>query len=215
MLAVKPFVWNAVEIRQDEEVRVDVKTLDGKEMTAAAADTTVGTALRIASGFVATAIDDAGLIETTIEARFSASKVRYIPTTIVHRATGDDLEEFRTSHSLTQSVLQAAVPRCITVRLDDGPDAKWMSVADLTTGDGRIIPPWMATAVVKHGMREERWDVIEILYGAAVLAGSPPVKLISLELGVPQRTAGDWVRKARNAGRLVGMTANVGRPLID
>ncbi|WP_404429929.1 hypothetical protein LG299_10420 [Microbacterium lacus] len=100
--------------------------------------------------------------------------------------------------------MQAAIPHCIAVRLEDAPDAKWVTVADLTTGEGRIVPPWLAAAVVKRGMKDERWDVIEILYGTAALSDLPPVKLISLELSVPERTASDWIKKARDAGRLVG-----------
>ncbi len=65
---------------------------------------------------------------------------------------------------------------------------------------------------MKRGMKDERWEVIEILYGTAALADPPPVKLIALELDVPERTASDWVQKARAAGWLVGMTSNVGRP---
>ena len=49
-------------------------------------------------------------------------------------------------------------------------------------------------------MKDERWDVIEILYGTAALADLPPVKLIALELDVPERTASDWIQKARGAG---------------
>ncbi|MCR2764973.1 hypothetical protein NQ152_15815 [Microbacterium sp. zg.B48] len=193
-------------------MKVDVKTLDGKAMTADAADTLVGTALRIAPGFVATALDEDAGIETTIEARYNAAKVRYIPSTVITRAVDGELDASRVGHTLAQATLQAAVPHCVAVRLDDGSDARWLTVADLTTGEGRIIPPWMASTVVKRGMKDERWDVVEILYGAATLAGSPPVKLISLELDVPQRTAEDWIRKARDSGRLVGMTAHVGRP---
>lgn len=66
--------------------------------------------------------------------------------------------------------------------------------------------------MTQRGVKDERWDAIEILYGTAALSNTPPVKLISLELGIPERTASDWVKKARTAGRLVGMTSNVGRP---
>lgn len=54
-------------------------------------------------------------------------------------------------------------------------------------------------------------DVIEILYGTAALAGMPPVKVVQAELGVPHRTASDWIKKARTAGRLEGMSYIVGR----
>jgi hypothetical protein len=60
-------------------------------------------------------------------------------------------------------------------------------------------------------MKAERMDVIEILYGAAALSGLPPVKAVQVELNVPHRTASDWIKKARDAGRLKGMSYSVGR----
>ncbi|WP_338103798.1 hypothetical protein [Microbacterium thalassium] len=159
-----------------------------------------------------TARDDDAAVETTVEAHYSAAKGRYVPTVIVNRALGDDFDESRLRHTFTQAILQAAVPHCIALRLEDAPGAKWISIADLTTGDGRILPDWLAGSVVKRGVKDERWDVIEILYGTAALSGTPPVKLISLELDVPERTATDWIKKARAAGRMTGMTSNIGRP---
>lgn len=193
-------------------MKVDVKTLDGKTMSTDAAASPLGSAMRIAPGFVATSVDDASGIETSVEMHYFADKGRYITTTIVNRAVRDDFDEDRLKHTPTQGIVQAAVPHCVAVRLDDDPDGNWVTIADLTTGDGRIIPPWMAAAVTKRGVKDERWDVIEMLYGAAALAGIPPVKLISLELDVPERTSSDWIQKARAAGRMVGMTSNVGRP---
>lgn len=196
-------------------MKVDVKTTDGQPMSGLALTQPVGTALRIAPGFVATAQDHATGVETTIEAHFNPQRGRYVVTTIVNRAISDEFDEMRLRHTAPQSILQAAIPHCIAVQLDDGPDATWLTIADLTTNEGRIIPPWMAQAVVKRGMKGERWDVIEILYGTSALSGMPPVKLIALELDVPERTASDWISKARIAGRLVGMTSNVGRPVSD
>jgi hypothetical protein len=193
-------------------VKVDVKTLDGKPMTSQDATESVGTALRIAPGFVATAADETTGVETTIEAHYSPERGRYVITTIVNRAIAADFNEDRLKHAAPQAILQVAIPHCISLLLDDSADAKWTTVADLTTADGRIIPQWMAKAVVKRGMKDERWEVIEILYGTAALADLPPVKLIALELDVPERTASDWIQKARAGGWLVGMTSNVGRP---
>jgi hypothetical protein len=193
-------------------VKVDVKTLDGKTMSAQAATESVGSALRIAPGFVATAVDETTGVETTIEAHYQPARGRYVITTILNRATTEDFNEDRLKHAATQAILQIAIPHCVSLQLDDSPGAKWTTIADLTTTEGRIIPPWMAQAVVKRGMKDERWEVIEILYGTAALADLPPVKLISLELDVPERTASDWIQKARAAGWLVGMTSNVGRP---
>ncbi|MEV5070158.1 hypothetical protein MRBLMI12_001756 [Microbacterium sp. LMI12-1-1.1] len=181
-------------------------------MTSQDATQSVGTALRIAPGFVATAADETTGVETTIEAHYSPDRGRYVITTILNRAIAEDFNEDRLKHAAPQAILQVAIPHCISLQLDDNPDAKWTTVADLTTTEGRIIPPWMAQAVVKRGMKDERWEVIEILYGTAALADLPPVKLIALELEVPERTASDWIQKARAAGWLVGMTSNVGRP---
>lgn len=181
-------------------------------MTSNDATEAVGSALRIAPGFVATAVDDDAGIETTIEAHYLAERGRYVPTTIVNRAISPEFDEDRLKRAATQAILQAAIPQCVALQLDDDPDAKWTTVADLTTNEGRLIPPWLAQAVVKRGIKDERWAVIEVLYGAAALADLPPVKLIALELDVPERTASDWIQKARAAGGLVGMTSNVGRP---
>lgn len=192
-----------------------MKTTDGQQMSGHAATQPVGAALRIAPGFVATASDDDSGVETTIEAHYNPHRGRYIIKTILNRAIAEDFDEDRLRHTAPQAILQAAIPHCITVRLDDTPDTPWVTVADLTTNEGRIIPKWMADAVVKRGMKDERWDVIEILYGTSALSDTPPVKLIALELAIPERTASDWIKKARNAGRLVGLTSNVGRPVSD
>jgi hypothetical protein len=197
---------------QNEEVRIDVTTLDGAPMSADAATEPVGTALRIAPAFVATTTNEETGIETTLEAHYSPDEGRYIVTTIVSRATRADFDQRALRHTAAQSIVQAAVPRCIALRLDDGEGGEWTTVADLTTGDGRIIPQWMAAAVVKRGMKDERMEVIEILYGAAALADLPPTKAVQVELDVPHRTASDWIAKARAAGRLKGMNYAQGRP---
>lgn len=189
-----------------------MKTLDGKVMSADEATQSVGSALRIAPAFVATAVDETTGVETTLEAHYMPERGRYVITTIVNRAIAPDFSEDRLKHAAPQAIVQIAIPHCVALLLDDAPDANWTSVADLTTTDGRIIPQWMAQAVVKRGVKDERWAVIEILYGTASLADLPPVKLISVELDVPERTASDWIQKARTAGWLVGMTSNIGRP---
>lgn len=194
------------------EVKVDVKTPDGKKMTARAANSPIGTAMRIAPGFVATAVDEDACIETTIEAEYVPELGRYLLMTLVNRALDRGYDDERMRHVSTQGIIQAAVPHCIALRLDDTADAKWITIADLTEGDARILPEWLVDTVTKRGVKDERWDAIEILYGAAALSNTPPVKLISLELGIPERTASDWIKKSRAAGRLVGMTSNVGRP---
>jgi len=192
-------------------VKVDVNNLDGKTMTWHSATQPVGSALRIAPAFVASTTDETTGVETTIEAHYNAGEGRYIVTAIINRAVRDDFDQQALRRTASVAILQAAIPHCIAVRLTDEPGDTWTSIADLTSAEGRIIPPWMAAAAVKRGMKDERMEVIEILYGAAALSGTPPVRAVQVELDIPHRTASDWIKKARDAGRLEGMTYNVGR----
>lgn len=202
-------------VGQTEEVMVDVRTPEGKAMTAAAATHPVGSALRIAPGFIASATEDVSGIETTVRANYLPDKGRYFVIEVNNRSTraGVEINNVALRQVAVQQILQAATPHCITMTLDDedDPTSKWIPLSQLTTVEGRIIPPWMAEQVTRRGSSDERMDVIELLYGAAALSGQPPVKAIQLELGVPHRTASDWVKKARAAGRLEGMSYIVGR----
>jgi hypothetical protein len=203
-------------VRQTGEVKVDVKTLDGEKITWRDATQTVGSALRIAPAFVATTMD-AGLgVETSVIARYVPAKGRYVIKGVTNTATRDDVEvNYPTVAKVgMQAIVQTAAPRCIFVTLedDDDPKAKWISVDQLTTASGRILPPLLAAEVVKRGSSDVRMEVIEMLYGSAALAGLPPAKLIQHELGIPHRTASQWIIDARKAGRLEGMNYNAGRP---
>ena len=175
----------------------------------------VGSALRIAPAFVARTEEPESGLETTLHARYEASAGRYVIGEVANRALRPDIEvNNRTLREVPiQGVMQAAAPRCIALTLDSetDPAATWLTAADLAKAEGRIIPQWLAKDVVQRGNKQERMDVIEILYGTAALAGLPPVKAVQEELGVPHRTASDWIKKARAAGRLEGMTYIVGR----
>lgn len=196
-------------------MKVDVRTPDGKPMTWRHATLRVGSALRIAPAFEASATDDASGIETTIRARYAADAGRYVIGEVVNRALRPDVEVNNLTLRVVpiQGIMQSAAPRCIALTLDaeDDPQATWTSASELSDTAGRIIPQWLAGEVVKHGNKAERMDVVEILYGTAALAGLPPVKTLQAELGIPHRTASDWIKKARGAGRLNGMTYIVGR----
>lgn len=192
-----------------------MRTPQGTVMTAKEATEAVGATLRIAPGFIAIAMDDETGVQTTIEAQYVADRSRYMITKITNEAVNADFLEDRLKYVATQAILQVAIPQCIALLLDDSSEAQPVTVADLTSTEGRIIPSWMAQAVIKRGIKDERWEVIEILYGTAALAGLPPLKLISHELDVPERTAAYWVQEARTAGWLAGLTSNLGRPASE
>ncbi len=192
-------------------MKVDVKTIDGKKMSQRAATEPIGSALRIAPAFIATALDEDAGIETTLEAHYDADEGRYIVSTIINRGVRQGFDQIGLRHTAPGAILQIAIPHCISVKLDKG----WTTIADLTSKEGRIIPEWMAGAVVKRGSKDDRMQVIQILYGAAALAGLPPTKSVQLELDVPHRTASDWISKARAAGLLKGMSYTPGRQADD
>lgn len=58
-------------------------------------------------------------------------------------------------------------------------------------------------------------EVIQILYGASALAGTPPRRFVQTELGVPPRTGSDWTSNARSAGYLKDMNYTPGRQADD
>jgi hypothetical protein len=203
-------------VRQTKEVKVDVKTIDGQEVTWRFATQPVGSALRIAPEFVATAVDSALGVETSVVARYMPADGRYVIRGVTNTAVRGDVElNYPTVAKVgMQAIVQIAAPHCIFLTLDDERDplAKWLSVDELTTAEGRILPPALAVEVVRRGGGEARMEAIELLYGSAALAGLPPAKLIQKELGIPHRTASAWIIDARKAGRLEGMKYNAGRP---
>jgi len=203
-------------VRQTEGVKVDVTTLEGTPVSSQDATQPVGSALRIAPAFLATTVDAELGLSTAVTARYVSREGRYVIKGVTNIAISDDVElNYPTVAKVgMQAIVQAAAPRCIFLTLDDEADplARWISVDELTTSQGRVLPPHLAAEVVRRGSSEARMQVIELLYGSAALAGLPPAKLIQAELGVPHRTASSWIIAARAAGRLAGMNYNAGRP---
>lgn len=188
-----------------------MKTIDGKKMTLRYATEPVGSVLKIAPAFIASTIDETTGIESAVEAHYVRARGEYVITGVANKAVRDEFDDDAMRRVSPVAIMQVAIPHCIAVRLDNGPKARWVTVAELTSKEGRLVPKWMAEAVVKRGMKEERLDVIEIIYGAAALSRTSPVKSVQLELDVPHRTASDWIGKARAAGRLEGISFTVGR----
>lgn len=188
-----------------------MKTIDGKKMTHQAATEPIGSALRIAPGFTATTRNDDTGIETTVDVLYYPDEGRYIVGTIVSRGFRPGFDEAALKRAATYPILQAAVPHCVAVKID----GEWVTVADLLASKGRIIPERLVEQIIKPGTRTARLEVIQMLYGASALAGLPPVKLVQFELGVPYRTASDWISKARTAGYLKGMSYTTGRQADD
>ncbi len=183
-------------------------------MTADATSERVGSALRIAPGFIATHVSEDGGVQTTIEAHYIRIQGRYVVRATSVRALYDDVEANGDTlrQVNVQRIVQAAAPQCIALTLSDEPSAQWLTVAEISSVEGRLIPQWMADEAVKRGRNNDsRMDIVEIVYGAAALSASAPIKAVARELRVPHRTAAVWVGRARDEGRLEGMSYIVGR----
>lgn len=195
---------------QNGLVKVQVTTLTGEKIKQDRLTEPIGEALRIAPAFLASSTDDDTGIETLVTAHYDQPKGRYIVTSVTNRAVRDDFDTEDLRRISIAPILQAAIPWCVSYQMDAPPDEMWVIVADLAQGEG-LLPPWLVEAVTKRGAGDERSEAISIIYGAAALAGLPPVRAVQRELGIPHRTASDWIKKARKAGYLEGMTYAIGR----
>ncbi len=169
----------------------------------------LGSALRIAPAFTATAAADDIPVETTIEAVYSSIAGRYRIASTAHRATTETAEITPTVLRQVRlgELLSAAVPYCVTVDFE----GKWRTVHDLLATDGHVVPKPLAALAVAAGPTADTLGLVHLIYGVAALAALPPMRAVATELGIPERTATHWIAKARNAGLLEGITYAVGR----
>ena len=169
----------------------------------------LGSALRIAPAFVATATADDTQVETTIEAVYSADAGRYRIAATAHRATAaaGEITPTLLRHVRLGELLSAAVPYCVAVDFE----GKQRSVHDLLASGGRVVPQPLAAVAVAAGPTADTLGLVQLIYGVAALAALPPMRAVATELGIPERTATHWISKARTASLLDGISYAVGR----
>ena len=186
-----------------------MRTPNGQRMASKHAMLPLGSALRIAPAFAATATAKDIEVETTIEAAYSPDAGRYRIVATTHRASTATAEITPTVLRQVRlgELLSAAVPYCVTVDFE----GKQRSVHDLLAADGRVVPKSLAALAVAAGPTADTLGLVHLIYGVAALAALPPMRAVASELGIPERTATHWITKARNAGLLDGITYAVGR----
>jgi len=197
-------------------VKIDVRTPDGQRMASKYATLPLGSALRIAPAFVATAVASDIGVETTIHASYSSEAGRYRITGTAHRAA-EGTEEI--SPTVLRQVrlgelLSAAVPYCVVVDYEDAllkDVQKRGTVQELLADGGRIVPAKLASIAAKAGPTADTLELVQLIYGVSALAAQPPMRAVASALGIPERTATHWITKARKAGLLEGITYAVGR----
>lgn len=169
----------------------------------------LGSALRIAPAFTATATADDIPVETTIEAIYSPEAGRYRIVATAHRATIGTAEITPTVLRQIRlgELLSAAVPYGIAVDFE----GKRRSVHNLLATGGRVVPKSLAAIAVAAGPTNDTLGLVHLIYSVAALAATPPMRAVATELGIPERTATHWITKARDAGLLDGITYAVGR----
>ncbi|MFE1664564.1 hypothetical protein [Microbacterium sp. P02] len=192
-------------------MKVDVRTLTGSKIRTRDATLPIGTGLRIVPKFRATATEQPDVpFDTSIEVHYSPSDGRYVIAEATFRARpGEEVNAVRLRLARTADVLKASAPECITFdALDDG---HWVKASEFALSADRILPPFIVAQLRQRKNTEARMDAVEIVYGVAALSGLPPTQAVQNEMGIPHRTAADWISKARDAGRLEGMAYVAGR----
>ncbi|MBO1740725.1 hypothetical protein [Leifsonia sp. TF02-11] len=191
-------------------MKIDVRTPDGQHMTWQHATLPLGSALRIAPAFTATATAEDISVETTIHTRFDTDAGRYMVTATAHRPIEPAIEI--TPAVLRQvrlgELLSAAVPYCVAV---DDNDLGTGTVRELRGEGERLLPAWMTEMIAQAGPTANTLEIVQLLYGIAALAARPPIVAVAAELGISERTARHWIGKARRAGLLDGIRYTVGR----
>lgn len=186
-----------------------MRTPDGQRMTWKHATLPLGTALRIAPAFTATATADDIQVQTTVEAVYSADAGRYLIEATRHRIAGAATEI--TPSVLRQvrlgELLSSSVPYCVAVEFE----GRQRTVHDLLAAGGRIVPTSLAAVAVAAGPTADTLGLVQLIYGVSALAALPPMRAVASELGIPTRTATHWIGKARAGGLLDGITYTVGR----
>jgi hypothetical protein len=190
-------------------VKIDVRTPDGQRMAAKHATLPLGSALRIAPAFIATALQEDISVKSTIAAAYQGGEGRYLITEATHEIADKTIEITPTVLRQVRlgELLSAAVPLCVAVLLDGKP----VTVHDLTTSSGRVLPAWLTAEAAKAGPSSDTLELVQLVYGVAALAAQPPMQAVASEFGIPTRTATHWITKARKAGLLEGITYAVGR----
>ncbi|GHF12439.1 hypothetical protein [Pseudolysinimonas yzui] len=191
-------------------MKIDVRTPDGKTVTAKQATLPLGSALRIVPAFTATAVADDIPVETKISASYSPNAGRYRITSTAHKAVGEAAEITPTVLRQVRlgELLSAAVPYCVAITDDEIGHG---TVRELLGASGRLLPEWMSTTAAKAGPTGETLELVQVIYGIAALSAQAPMRAVATELSIPERTATHWITKARNAGLLDGITYAVGR----
>lgn len=186
-----------------------MRTLDDQRMTWKHATLPLGSALRIAPAFTATATAEDPSVETTITVAYAEDAGRYRITATAHRAVGATREITPTVLRQVRlgELLSSAVPYCVAVEFE----GSFRSVRELLAQDGRLLPGWMAAEAAKAGPTSDTLELVQLVYGVAALAAQPPMQAVASELGVPGRTATRWITKARQAGLLDGIAYAAGR----
>lgn len=198
-------------LRKTEDVIVDVRTPTGAKVTAKHATVPVGKSLRIVPAFRATAKGQPGVpYDSSIEVTYSPDMARYVITaaTFVARQ-GQEVNAVTMRQAHVVDVLRAATPACVALQLDE--DGPWLKASELSTTTDRILSAPLVQALRKSRDMEARMDAVELVYSVAALTGLPPTKAVQQELGIPHRTAQDWISKTRAAGRLEGISFIAGR----
>lgn len=200
-------------VRHTEEVKIDVRTPDGRKVGKRHATLPIGTAFRIVPAFVATTTD--GTLQIRLDVAYQRDAGRYLVTGIATHTTEDGGEitnqVLRTVR--VAEILYTAAARCIVIdtELVDGGRTVRFTSDQLSTEEDRMLPPKLVAPIVKEGPRGPGLELVQLVFGVNALTGRAPTAAVARELDLKHRAAVRWVARARAAGLLDGIKYSVGR----
>lgn len=183
----------------------------------------LGDALWIVPRYRVTAEDERTGLGSTLDVEYDAVEGRFVVRQAgTYALSGGEITGTELHRVRLAEIVQAASPHCVAFALDD--EDLFVTAAELAASERRMLPTWLTDTLAaapgrgslsesaRAEARQARQDAVQLVYGVAVLTGQSPAKAIERELNVAPRTAAQWIRAARDTGRLEALGYPIGRP---
>ena len=172
-------------------MKLDARTPEGNPVERIDASRRIGAALWIVPRYRVTAEDKHTGLGSTLDVEYDAVEGRFVVRQAgTYSLSGGEITGTELRRVRLAEIVQAAAPHCVVLALDD--EDLFVTAAELAASDGRMLPTSLA-------------DSLAAAPGRGSLSESARTH-------VAPRTAAQWIRAARDAGRLEGLGYPMGRP---
>lgn len=143
-----------------------------------------------------------GDFETIVNVRFNHDKAMFEAqeVTVLKYADGPEITSAMLRKVRIQDLIGAATPSC--VYLSDSTGAL-INREGIWTGPLRLVTSYDVEEYHRTGPTDEALDWVAKVYTLAKALRLPPAKAVAEEMKLPERTASNWIAKARERKLLV------------